>query len=408
MGLSKNFSKYINLRIISLGLNQLLIFLPPLILLPFLTRTLGLEAYGVLAFILAVSALLAILIEWGFNWSITNKISLNKKSKFNLEETFNKTIQCQFYLIIFCFIIFLLIYNIVNIKFYYEFFYVFLILLSQIALPYWLYFGLEQYKSFAGISFISKTISILLIFNFIDGPEDLKNVIIFNNLPLVIIGFVYNLSFMRSIGIKFKIISPRELLAHLNIHFDTFSSKVFVASYTMLVPIVLGVFHGPSLVAIFSIAEKCKGVMQSAMTPFVEFMFTKFSDNSIQEEETPFNFFMFGWLVCTFICSIVFIYAYEIVNLIAGNEFLRASDILKVFSFLPLIIYTSNYFGLIKLFAYDKKQIFNRNLRLVSIFAIFFCMPVIWFEGLMGSVYLVLFAEIAVLFLMIRSYFRYG
>lgn len=408
MQLFINIKKYINLKVLSLATNQLLIFLPPLILLPFLTRTLGLQVYGELAFLLAIAALVSIFIEWGFNWSATNLISANKDSLENLEEIFNKTFQCQLSLICAGFIFYSFNYIFFNFNLDSKFFYIFIILLPQVTLPYWLYYGLEDYKSFALVTFLSKFLSIFLIFYFIDGPEDLGNVILLNNLPLAIIGLIFTIFFIHSKEINLKKIQLNELFFHLRSNFDTFSSKISVASYTMLVPVFLGAFHGTSLVAIYSIADKCKGLIQSAMTPFIEFMFTRFSNSKIQKNNSPFKFFIFGFIICFIICLFVYIFSSEIIHLIAGSEFIKSSDILRIFSFLPLIIYTSSYFGLIKLFAYGKKLAFNRNLRLVSLAVIFLCIPTIWYGKILGAAFLVIAAEIGVLILMIRSNIKNG
>jgi O-antigen/teichoic acid export membrane protein len=112
---------------------------------------------------------------------------------------------------------------------------------------------------------------------------------------------------------------------------------------------------------------------------------------------------MLAFCLCVFGCLFVYIYSSEIVNILTGSEFTQSADLLKIFSLLPLVIYTSSYYGLVRLFAAGKQSTFNLNLRLASIVAIFSSVPFVWFGGLHGAIFLVVLIEILVMTLMIRS-----
>lgn len=65
----------------ALGLMQVVNFAVPLMLLPFLTRQLGMEGFGQVAVVLAAIQVAYVLTDYGFSFSATYAISLNRDDR---------------------------------------------------------------------------------------------------------------------------------------------------------------------------------------------------------------------------------------------------------------------------------------------------------------------------------------
>ena len=72
-------------------------YIAPLVLVPYLTRILGVEKYGVLGLAITVSQYLILLTDFGFNFTASRKIAQFKdKSKSGLVKYFGLSSQQNF------------------------------------------------------------------------------------------------------------------------------------------------------------------------------------------------------------------------------------------------------------------------------------------------------------------------
>ncbi len=80
-------------NIMALGVVQLSNYAIPLITLPYLTRVLGPEAYGKVAFAQVLMAYFILLTDYGFSWSATRKISAHRAERAYISEV--KGLDCR-------------------------------------------------------------------------------------------------------------------------------------------------------------------------------------------------------------------------------------------------------------------------------------------------------------------------
>ena len=75
-------------------------FLLPLIAFPYLVRVLGPEKYGLITFALAFVQYFALLIDYGFNYTATREIAVNRDDKDKTSSIFSTVLVIKFSLFI--------------------------------------------------------------------------------------------------------------------------------------------------------------------------------------------------------------------------------------------------------------------------------------------------------------------
>lgn len=75
-------------------------YIAPLVLVPYLTRILGVEKYGVLGLAITVSQYLILLTDFGFNFTASRKIAQFKDSKVRVSQIFWTIISAKFLMMI--------------------------------------------------------------------------------------------------------------------------------------------------------------------------------------------------------------------------------------------------------------------------------------------------------------------
>ena len=141
-------SKTLLENILSLGVVQGLNYILPLITIPYLVRVLGPEMYGLTSFAISFITIFTLITNYGFNFSATKDISINKKYHTKVSQIFSKVIFIKTVLFFICFLFLVLLINYfdrfsINSKIYYL---SFGIVLGQVITPLWLFQGLEKMK----------------------------------------------------------------------------------------------------------------------------------------------------------------------------------------------------------------------------------------------------------------------
>ena len=84
----------------ALGIIQIMSLVLPLITLPYLTRVLGVNAFGQVAFAQIIFQYFIMITDWGFSWSATKEVALVKHDREKLSALFLKTWLAQLFLLL--------------------------------------------------------------------------------------------------------------------------------------------------------------------------------------------------------------------------------------------------------------------------------------------------------------------
>ena len=165
-----------------LSILQVINLLIPLATYPYLIRVLGKESYGLVIYAQAIIGYFLILVQFGFNVSAMNLISIHRDNKKKLSEIISSTFVLKSILFL-CAIILLFIflgYVPVGQNNQWLFILCMWVCLYDILFPIWYFQGIEKMQYITVITLINRLVFLIFIFILIKAPDDYLFVPIIN------------------------------------------------------------------------------------------------------------------------------------------------------------------------------------------------------------------------------------
>lgn len=363
-----------------LGAIKILNYLVPIITLPYLTYTLGLNSFGKVAFAQAFSTYFLIIIDYGFSWSATKKISENRFDNEIVSRIFSNVWWSQSIIsIISIAIAIALIYFIPAFQENSKYLLTTIpVIISSLLTPLWLAQGLERMREIAYLQISSKISTIPALFFLIKSPEDGFLVPLINSITSIIAGIIFIIYLKSRNIIQFKNPDFKSIRKELIDGSDLFLSKITISLYTALPPLLLALISGTTALGLFNIADKIRQVAQSAIEPISQALFPRMSylykHNHAAAHQLLHHSIKMVLVTSATISATCWILAEYLVTLIGGSEFKEAIPILKWLSFLPLFTGISNIFGVQVMLSNNLNKPFN----LILITSSLLSLPISW------------------------------
>jgi PST family polysaccharide transporter len=333
-----------------LSLIQLGNYFLPLISLPYLVSVLGADAFGQVMFAQAFVQYFITIIEYGFNFSATREISVNRENRKRVSEIFCSVMTIK---VIFFFIsLLLLIVLVFTVERFSSspaiYFLTFASVIGNILFPTWFFQGLEKMKYITFVNLVTKIISTFSIFIFITKPSDLIFVPIINAIAFIVPSII-SLFYLRKIY-PLEIIIPtfKNMLTELKSGWFIFLSSVSTSLYGSSNTFVIGLLFNNTYAGYYSFGEKIIRAFISLLNPLNSALFPFMSLKMKESQSEGMRIFRMLFVVLIVIMSIgtVFIFYTSgfIVNII-NSEFFPSIVILKILSPLLLVVAISNFIG---------------------------------------------------------------
>lgn len=261
-------------NIISLGLINGINLLIPLITLPYLIRTVGIDNYGAYAIVYSMLQYGILFSSYGFSFSSTQAIAQNREDKYKVSTIVSATIIARILIMV----LITLIIGLICVYIYPEEYILMYIwgigmIVGDILNPTWLYQGMEKMKAMTIINLVSKLTFTFLIFIFIKNDTDYPYITLLNSVGFIIAGIVSLIWGYKKFDLK--IIKPG--LPHIKEQFKSgwyiFLSTLSMNLYRNSNVFILGFFVSPGVVGIYSGAEKIIKAFQAVVSPIANALF---------------------------------------------------------------------------------------------------------------------------------------
>lgn len=356
-------SKVLIENFLSLSVLQVLNYLLPLVTLPYLTKVIGLEMFGVLAIAQAIMIYFQTFVDFGFDYSSTRDIANNQKNIAEVSKIFWTVTFTKIVLIIISIIV--LIPLLIFVPFFNK--YSFIIILTflyvpvRIFFPEWFFQGMERMKYITILNVLAKVLFTALIFVVIKEQDDY----IYH--PILTAGgyFVSGLFSLYLIFKHFKIEIYRPTFNDMKLaikgSYDIFINLLMPNLYNSLSTLLLGLWWGNAQAGILDAGKKVIFLSDQAFNVLSR-TFYPYLANNIKKH----NFFFRISLLAGIAFTLVYIFgAGIIVRLLFSPEFSEARIIIIIMSISPVLFAFMNAFGTNYLILVHKEKIL-RNITLVS------------------------------------------
>lgn len=404
--LSNEDYKRITDNIISLlglqGFNYLL----PLITFPYLTRVLGPDKYGLLAFALAFIGYFQILTDYGFNLSATREISINRSDDLKVSEIYSSVMATKAILMVLSFLLMTVV------VFSFEkfrsdwllYFFTFGLVVGNLLLPTWFFQGMEKMRYISILNICVGLIYTISIFLFVRNTSDYIYVPLINSIGTIIVG-LYALSLVhREFNIKFCKPSMLDVKYQLKESWHLFISNMAISLYTTSNRFILGFFVSNSVLGYYAVAETIVKALQGLISPISQAIYPYFSKLQSENREKAMEqlkkiLVVIGLL--SFLLSILLVFCSPLlVKILAGSAYSSSIPLLQVMVFIVFAVGVNNILGIQGLVAFGYQKKFSKIVIFTGILHIFILIWLIFILGALGAAITVVITELIICILM--------
>lgn len=369
-----------------IGLIQSANFILPFATLPYLARALLPEKFGTMSLALAIAAVLAIICDYGFNWSGVSQISAKRGRRDDLVRIFSEIVAAK--ILIFLIALLGLVFCVEFIPMLNRDSGVYLISLTltfgAVFSPLWFLQGIERMFELAAATLGARLISIAAVYHFVNTPDDVEVATFLMAIPNLLSALA-GLFFVQKIMGCFTIPKIKGVCQQLCDGWPIFIGTLTIGVYTTAQTVIVGALGGPAVAGYYASADKCMsagkallGVVTQASLPRVSYWAQHDPLRGLKLIHS------FLWMSPAALCvSIAMIIAPEvIVSILFGSPFVESvAPLLRILSPIPIFVSLTSCFASLYMLNYGYRNLWSRMLvaasaiSLLSTWLAFFWFP---------------------------------
>lgn len=397
-------SKLVYKNFVYLFIVQFCNYVLPFLVIPLLTRSLGLNGFGKYAFYLGIANFLLVFIRFGFEFSATRQISLHSDNKIAVGEIVTAVLQIKAMLLILASAIFAIILLMVKPDQQNSLLLLggLLLLTGQMLLPIWYFQGMQQMKFVTLYTVVTKIVYVGALFAMIRENDDYGCAVVIYGGSFFVAGLLSIIQVFCQVPVKLSV-NVDMIKTVFKEALPFFTSRIFVAAYTSSLVPLIGFIGGTSQVAIYSASEKLYLAAQSVMHPLTNALFPHIAKTK------DLRLFKIVFILAMFIVVIGGITGYflapYLIEFLFGEKFSASADIFNLHIIALVFVFPSLLLGYPLLAALGFSREANNSV-IWGCIAFFIIAVIGYFSGVTKTEYFVWAVIVAeVLVFSIRAYF---
>lgn len=395
--------------VLALGLAQVINYIVPILLIPYLLSTIGADGWGRILFVQIFLQYFVVLVLYGFQWSGVRDIAKIVDDKDAVNKVFSSSWYVQWILLVFSFLLLILFIGF-NKRIDNDLFLVgFLSIIGIVVFPSWLMQALKELKVMSLIQTLSQLFCVSMIFLFITGDNDVVLALLFQSINNLLSGIVC-LYYLYRKGYHPIPCTFSEIIYTFRSGFVFFKSQLMIVIYTNTIPFVLGYVGSNTDVSAYIIADKIQKGIRFLLEPISRAMFPRISNLVSKDfkkaKELFFKIAKYSFIMLFPCCLGIYLLSPWLVILLGGGNIPEASIILKVFSIMPILISFSSLLSIQWLLPLGKEKDLQKIWKWAAILTIIIVYPICDRYGSIGASFLVIAIEIFIIICMIMISYR--
>ncbi|MBS4636159.1 MULTISPECIES: oligosaccharide flippase family protein [Aeromonas] len=356
-------------NILSLMLVQFSNYIAPLLVLPYLSRVLGLEGFGTVAMSMSLCSIALIITDYGFGISAPYWLARNKENKRMVADYLGAIFTVKLFLFLITSAFVLLYFRLGNTIPDISSIHIAIItsIFFQSFQPNWFFLGIEKMKKIT-ISMVSaKLLYVFLIFIFIKEKNQTDSVLIFFALSNLLATSIGVISIYKE-GYWISMADRKKCYTLLKEGGVFFVSRLAVGVYTSASTFLVGSFSGTNAAALYNSAEKLYQAGQSIISPVSQALFPYLARTGNKKD--LYKFVGVGIIPMAFTAIIGISYSQEIMGFLFGEQFISAHEYLEIFLIALLINFVGVNFGYPAFASINRIDIANRSVIFAAVIQI--------------------------------------
>ncbi len=333
-------------NMVALGVVQFANYLIPLIIIPFVTRALGVDVFGRVCYAQNIVSYLALLINFGFDYSATQDVAIHKNDKQALGVIFRTVMVSKTVLFVVSLMVMGVLYAVFAPVHADPVLYLWAALfnLGFVLFPTWLYQGMEDMGRMSVMNFVTKLTGALLIIAVVRKAEDYIAYMTILSVVYIVVGGVALGYAVRHYGVLESKTRNKEFSkAILRKSCPIFVTSLAGSLYNAMGLTLLGVMMSSTEVGVYAGSQKVIAacIMLTSM-PFSVSIFPTMSRLFAEDKTKAWHFFgrSMGLAIGVGLCMIpcIWLLAPLAVHILLGNGFEEAITQMRWMSGLPLLL----------------------------------------------------------------------
>lgn len=340
-------------NVASLGIVQVANLILPLISIPVISRIIGPEKFGVVNYAATFVGYFTLLIDYGFNFTATRKISQNPENKELRNLVFSEVIYAKIFLFIISVFLFLIA------LYYVEplclekkvAIFTFLTCIATVFTQNWFFQAMQDLSNVALLNFLSKLLFTVFVLLLVRHRYDYIWIPLLTSLVTVLVSFISYYWGIKKYRIKLISVSLKRIIIILKEENLIFFSTVVISLYTTTNVVILGMLQSQEDVGFYTAAQKliiiAMGVINmplaQAFYPFIGNAFGESKEKGIQTVHKLLPIIV----IFTILVGLgMLIFGSLGIKMLYGKQFLPSIPVFNILIIIPLLVGLSNIFGI--------------------------------------------------------------
>lgn len=379
-------------------------YLASLIVLPILTRRLGLDAYGELGYCLSLVGYLGLLVEWGYAVTAANQIAIMKDNLVERSRIFWSVWLGKLFLLMVatCFLCIFLQLDFLIIGDHNLLWVCFLLVVANSLSPTFLFHGLEILDVPLGVNVIFRFLSIPFLLIFLRDPSDVTVAQGIVSLALVL-STLTNLFLLKRLRlICWRWVTFAEIFGAMRLARPLFVSTAAQSFFSGSLTVILGHTTGSGAVGAYTAAINFYRAAQAIFTTVSQAFYPRLSALFHRDMEGALRLLRLILLievpVSATVCALLAFSSSWLLPILIGHQFDESAHVFSLLTVALFLYGLTNLLGVQLMVLVNCYSFFSRTL-LFSIgvsLIIAFPMNSVW--GAIGSALAIIMSEASVLF----------
>ncbi len=377
-----NNSEYrqVSQNMLYLTLLNFITYLTPILLIPYLMKTIGEENFGIYIFSWTFIFYFVFLVNYGFDFSATNQIAIAKSDKEKVSTIFFNVIFIRIVIALLSLLGIFIAANTISILFPYRhsLYYGFGIVVGISLFPTWLFQGMEEMKFITIVNIITRLVPLIFIILLIKNAGQYQFVILIQSIGFLaggIFSYFFALKHYNLYSVKpSMLVIKQQLKEGWSLFLSTVGMTLYRETNVFIMGFTLGNF---SLIGYYSVADKFIRFAQSLALPVAQSLYPYFSRKLHTNKESSLlvmsKFGKVYFLFLGIIAIVMLVLIKPAIKIYLGGEFPNVVNSFYIMS--PIIIVSgfSYYYGIVGLVNMGYRKMFTIFVFIVGAINIINC-----------------------------------
>ena len=348
-------------------------YILPLIVLPYLSRVLSPEKFGVIALAQSFMYYFMVLTDYGFNLTATREIAIHCDDNKAVSRIFSAVMVCRFLLMFVGFVVMIaIVLATPKMRPNWSLFVIcYLGVLGSVLFPLWLYQGLQKMQHIALRDLSAKALGLIAIFVFVYSDRDYKLAAALQPAGMVLSGLISLIMLQRVVPVRFEWPTWAEIMIQMRESWAVFVSLAANTTYTSTNLVLLGLFAPPATLAYFFNAFRVTVAIRSMVSPLVTAIYPHVSHIANRSAKDGANFLKRYALLLSlpfFLVSVtLFISAPLLVKIVFGPKYAYTAVLLRIMAPGPFLFALSHCYSTYFMLAFGYQKQWSRLILLTAV-----------------------------------------